>query len=351
MYRLTRRLHRGDNRGVLVRLVLTGCLAACVRPAVAHKVPSPPDTAVVVIDSTTPFLTWATSASRAGSADPVETYRHEVAASYPGFDRYVRTVMAARGAPYERAVRHALDQWNDGENELRALRDRIPGEVQRATGLLRGTFPDFDPKMEVRQLHSLGFFDGATRVIDGQYTLLFGVDVIAKYHRGQDLGPFFVHELFHTYTAQRHGLDGRSSRLVESAIEETQERQEPLYEALWDEGLATYVSLWLVPGASAAAAMLDVPNGLVARCVEHRATLARRLRGVLSTRDPGTYATWFYPGPKDPEIPGRAAYYFGFEVARRLHAKQQMEALLGLHGEALRLVIDAELVGLSAAGP
>ena len=188
--------------------------------------------------------------------------------------------------------------------------------------------------------------DGGTRVLDGQFYLLFGVDMIARYHRGQDLAPLFAHELFHVYYAQRHAEDGRSTKLVESIKEEAEERSDPLYRSLWDEGLATYVSEVLSPGATPASLMLDTPAGLAAACDRNRAFLIDDLRHELDSRDAQTYASYFFGGPVTGERPARAGYYFGYLVAKSLAARRPMTELVALDGPPLRQAIDDTLASL-----
>jgi hypothetical protein len=78
-------------------------------------------------------------------------------------------------------------------------------------------------------LVSLGVFDEGVRPVNGYPTLLFGVDVIARMGiRRTSLAALFDHELFHIYHRQITGMGGG--------------RGDPLYRALWEEGLATYVS-------------------------------------------------------------------------------------------------------------
>ena len=66
--------------------------------------------------------------------------------------------------------------------------------------------------------------DGGTRSVKGQRYLVFGADVMARVTTPGRERPFFHHELFHVYN--------------EKFFSEC----DPLWCALWMEGLAVYVS-------------------------------------------------------------------------------------------------------------
>ena len=73
----------------------------------------------------------------------------------------------------------------------------------------------------------------------GQSAHAFGVEMIALLHPARELPAFFHHELFHIYQAQQVG--------AAAPPDDTQ----PVWWALWNKGLATYVSWKLNPTLTA----------------------------------------------------------------------------------------------------
>jgi hypothetical protein len=147
---------------------------------------------------------------------------------------------------------------------MRKLSDSLESDLPLYLSDFQKTFPDFACQNSIYFLVSLGAFDGGVRPVNGYPALLFGVDVIARVHPQDELGALFDHELFHMYHRQITGMGGG--------------RGDPLYRALWEEGLATYVSGVLNPRVSESA-ILGRPEDLAARqstsCLESPANYSR----------------------------------------------------------------------------
>lgn len=101
------------------------------------------------------------------------------------------------------------------------------------------TFPDFRCQEEIEFGPSFLHFDGHDyKDGDGHLHMLFGVDAIAILHGPEDMPAFFAHELFHIYHRQVVGAA-------------TPNPDNLVWWALWEEGLATYVSQRMNPGLDA----------------------------------------------------------------------------------------------------
>src|SRR5690606_38120584 len=111
-----------------------------------------------------------------------------------------------------------------------------------AVAHFREFFPDSTAALPTYFLHSLGEMDGGTREIGGKAVMIFGADGIAMYHTPDTIGPFFGHELFHV----EHGV----------YFPECQ----PVWCALWTEGLATAAAEKMNPGIGPQALMLETPR-------------------------------------------------------------------------------------------
>lgn len=294
-------------------------------------------------DDSNVWLTfWAKAKSEAPDAQAAR-YEAEVAPTLPGYWDYIVATSDSKAAAEERVAKQ-VSVFAELEPKYRAVATRAPKDLDVALGAMRQKFPDFDPKVEIRLLHGLGNMDGGTRVMRGQYYLLFGLDVMARLHTWNDDRAFFAHELFHTYNDQKLGRDGRSAHLVESIEEETHALSHPLYEALWNEGLATYVSEWAVPGASHASMLLTIPEDLEPVCHANLDWLVADLTAKLDSTSPVDYAAYFQlKKSDDPRRPRRARYCVGYLVAKKLHETVPMTKLVSLEGAELRARIAATL--------
>jgi hypothetical protein len=89
-------------------------------------------------------------------------------------------------------------------------------------------------------------------------------------------------------------------------------------EALWSEGLATFVSWRMNPGVSLDIALLQpgIPEG----ANPHLADIAKDLLAHLDDKDEATYRHYFVGGGQEPGYPPRAGYFVGTLVAQNLSA-------------------------------
>jgi hypothetical protein len=206
------------------------------------------------------------------------------------------------------------------EATMRELSGRIDAELPRQLALFKQHFPDFQCTTPVYFLFAAGAFDGAVRQVSGRTTLLFGLDVIARMH-GDMLSPLFVHELFHIY-----------QRAVVPVA------PEKLYWAVWQEGLATYVSRQLNPDVpeSGICCLPDVPSVTAAM-----PTLIPDLLSRLDSEQQEDYARYLLGGTTD--IPARSGYYLGYRVAAQLAKDRSLSDLALLQPEVVRPLMEASL--------
>ena len=155
------------------------------------------------------------------------------------------------------------------------------------------SFPDFSCSIHVAFGNSLLHFDGNVSGNKGNRRLLFGIDMIALLHNAKDLPTLFSHELFHVYHQQVLG------RLIPKDDSVT-------WWAMWEEGLATYVSMRM----NAPAAEQDVlwfPKNLVADMKKPGASQSAASGMLTHFRDSKDYGKWFQTGSSAPGLPPRAA--------------------------------------------
>jgi hypothetical protein len=214
------------------------------------------------------------------------------------------------------------------------VRRTLDADTQQAAVQFRKTFPDFVSRRPIMVVCSLGGFDGGTRPVEGAETLLFGPDVIAVIRpRGFNLRPFLEHELFHVHFANLHP-----------------DAPETVGEALWEEGLATYVSAALNPGATHDE--ISVPDALIAEASPRIPELSRRLLAHLDDPADGpTYKQFFYGSTeKVTEVPPRSGYVIGWRIAQELGQTRSLAELARMPPAESRAQVERALRRMAEAG-
>lgn len=184
-------------------------------------------------------------------------------------------------------------------------------------------FPDFRCNFPIYLLPSLGQLDGAGRVVNGQPSLLIGVDNAATEYTQKTLRIFVDHELFHRYHFQVAGFsDDKGDHDI-------------LWRTLWAEGLATYASEMLNPGATLQDALI-LPKDLVTKAQPQLTSLIAQIMPDLDRSDPKMFAAFFEYHAADTVIPSRAGYYLGARVAEQLALKGSLFTLAHLQADAAK---------------
>ena len=214
------------------------------------------------------------------------------------------------------------------------VRRSLDADLQEAAGQFRKTFSGFVSRRPVSVVCSLGAFDGGTRKVEGTSMLLFGPDVIAAIRpRGFNLRPFLEHELFHVHHEAL--LPGAPENVAQS---------------LWEEGLATYVSAALNPGATHDE--ISVPDALIAEATPRLPELASRLLAHLDDSDEGpVYRQFFYGSTeKSPEVPPRSGYVLGWRIAEAAGKTRSLAQLAVMTPAESRALVEEALRTLARPG-
>jgi len=214
---------------------------------------------------------------------------------------------------------------------IRVLNDRLQTDLQTYIRDFAVVFPDFHPSTPVYFTVSLGHFNGAVREVGGKDALLFGVDFIARDGPDAKVSVLFDHELFHQYQAS----------LEFPQSDDTGQ----LWQSLWGEGLATYVSWRMNPSADDNDVLFD--KTLTARARPLLPSLAADLLQNLRSKDPDEYEKYFSGSVTDKNIPARSGYFVGFLIASRLGQSSTPLALAHMHGPELRSQIEQALRSLA----
>lgn len=291
--------------------------------------PSPerPATALEIHNIAGDFVTFWDSTQGMTTAQRIVIFKREIAPKFPGFYGFARFDGQMTEAQRDVTIARAIEGFGSVREAYVGKLKGFDQNLARNVAVFTETFPDFRPATPVWVLHSLGEFDGGTRDIDGKTSLFFGIDGMVAFH-GKDVrseAAFFHHELFHVYHYPRFG------------------KCEPIWCALWREGLATYVAARLNPEASEAELLLTTPDNMAATTRAQLLPSLRALRPVLLLKDDKAESDLFgFGGPPLSALPQRRGYYLGFLVAKELGRTHDLRALATMPAaQAQPLVIEA----------
>ena len=174
------------------------------------------------------------------------------------------------------------------------------------------SFPDFTLTTPIYLVHSLGEMDGGTRTLSGDYSLIFGVDGMVRYHDFDDETAFFYHELFHVYHEPSFG------------------QCDLIWCDAWREGLAVYVASQLHPGASESELLLDFPKGLANSVRGQLLMSLKHLESVNQSNDNKAYKGLFQTDTDATGLPARRCYYLGYLIAQEASKNHTLATLASL---------------------
>jgi hypothetical protein len=260
-------------------------------------------------------------------------FKRDIGSRFPDFYGIARFGGERSEAEQDNVIRHAIEGFPAIRERYMERAARFDSALPQAVASFTRRFPDFRPSVPVYVLHSLGEADGGTRSLPHGDVLFFGIDSMVRFHGNGDDTPFFHHELFHTY---------HTPRLADCA-------GGPMWAYLWIEGLATYVSKALNPGASEAELLLDIPAGMAAR---YRDTLAESLaqfEQVADSTDRAVYRDLFTRASTG-SLPGRRGYYLGYLVAAEAARTRDLPTLASLGCPQVREVVFSTIHTLRTSG-
>jgi hypothetical protein len=329
------------------RAFLLGSLAvACGAPARPGRVVG--GAPFRVIDTMPAFWAYWDEARTLAIDDAVALFDRTLRRAHP--EIYAPSVLQLPVEGFDAAlaqrVRELVERMPRIEAALRAVDARAREALDEGVARFVRAIPDFDWDGDCYLMVSLDAFNGAGRLVRDRAALLFGLDVIAD--RQPDADPLLLvhHELYHFY---QHGPPEPPT----------------LSDMLWIEGLATYASLALNPGARVRDALpfshlhdpsnprLDDPERRIdfeRDMPRYRAELGAMLLERLGSSESEDYQAFFLgrAGDRLGERPVRSAYYFGLRVVERLARGRTLVELGALDpltqrdaiSEALRSIVD-----------
>ena len=218
--------------------------------------------------------------------------------------------------------------------EVRAVEKYLVTNTPKYMAQFERTFADYRCDFTFYIAPSFGNLDGSAATVGGKYLIVFAPDFIPRIHALSDLKILIDHETFHVYHHQATGVFGAAEQLP------------TIEEALWSEGLATFVSWRMNPRVSLDIALMQ--PGLPAAAQSHLQSMVAELRQHLGEKDEATYGRFFQGGNAPEGCPSRSGYYIGFLIAQDLSKRYSLQQLAHLKGAVLHEAIVAELDRIGA---
>lgn len=245
------------------------------------------------VDLATPFEQTALETAGQAEGARIAAVRSRIDAMLPG--------LYPKGTGTDKRIGAALHRFSLEREDYDHVVADFPIALNGAIARFQRVFHGFASPLPIYLYHSLGQRDGGSDYLQPgkRHVMLFGADMIAKYHNDDSLEPFLIHELFHLEHA-RHFADC-----------------DPLWCTLWQEGLAVQATATLVPQATDHQLLLDIPAPI-------RAATDRRWPAALcfvaahfDDTDGTATASALQMGGHPPDgLPDRFGYYLGLRLAQ-----------------------------------
>jgi hypothetical protein len=269
------------------------------------------------------------------AAEQVAEFKARVAPVFPGFYSAERLKDQFTPAQYDGLIADSIKEFPTLRAQYVKKAQQFESDLPKYIETFKVVFPDFQPPADIYVLHSLGEMDGGTRPVDGKIKFIFGVDAMAKFHGPGSESAFFHHELFHFYHGPLLGQCGDG----------------PVWAALWNEGLAVYVSKALNPDASEEELLLEVPNKMAERTRAVLPQALAQLEGVLDKTDFPSYAGVFLRRGNAGDLPPRRGYYLGYLVAQEAAKTHDVRVLAKLNCSQVKEIVYSGMRALRAKYP
>ncbi|MFL6756692.1 MAG: hypothetical protein ACJ8FC_06890 [Sphingomicrobium sp.] len=230
---------------------------------------------------------------------------------------------------YDFRVLVQLKTYPQRRNAVLAVSRRFNAQFAPARQKFEAVFGPVNARQPALLIDSMGELDGGMRKLKGRSTLLFGADLIAEFHAGQSLNAFFYHELFHLY---------HEPTVIECMA---------VWCSLWEEGLATYVSSKLDPGASDDELVLNLPEPIRPAVEADRQSAVCAIVRRMDSNTDRDFSAFFMGDDQMPGFPSRMGYYIGYLVAADIGRTHTIRQMTDMSLVEARPFIDASLARMA----
>jgi hypothetical protein len=309
---------RPGRRWTLAPTVLLALGIACAHGSATG--PTAPRT-IEQINVVPDFLAAWQEVRNAPRAEQVSRTRQALLASHP--ELFGPDVFGP-GASLDRDLEKLLVEMPRLEPKLRALSERMPGELERSARRFLDEFPELSWSGPAASSLSFSYFETVWRTVEGRRTLVLGLDAMAFY-RGPyaPVGPVVHHALASALLPAWKGPGPA-----------------PVWWALWEEAFPLAAVRTFDPDASDADLRLTEEG----KDPAYLAALARRVRGVLdSARETDRKAL-------TAAAPASGGRWLAMRVGQHVLAGRTLHDAPRLEGPQLRSAIEAALLALERPG-
>lgn len=279
---------------MLARLLLALLAALLLTAPSAARTLAP----LHLVDLTDDFDAVWTRTEKLPDAERAPAFKAAFAEILPGF--YSETRLKRTAAQYDERLLKGLKAYPDQRADIVRVAGEFDGMFQPARQTFEAQFGPMQGYPPIYLVNSLGEFDGGTRELSGATVLLFGADMIARYHATGRVEPFFHHELFHLY--HERAFAGCPQ----------------IWCSLWTEGLAVHVAKTLTPDATDDELLLTQPEPIRAQVEANRTAAVCAVVARLDDTSDEAGEALFSFRRMSPELPPRFGYYVGYLVAAEL---------------------------------
>ncbi|MCU0727181.1 MAG: hypothetical protein MUE73_15570 [Planctomycetes bacterium] len=314
-----------DRFAILLALLLA-------LPALAPAAPAEPSPEAIKPEITNlldDFVAYEAAAREAPPEARDAKWDEMLAAKHPVFfaDAIYRRLEGEERAKHRR---YCIDTfWKDVAARLPAMRDHyrhVAAFVTARVGAFARQFPDLAAAPPIYLTISFSFRGKQLTVGDREVIGLgleyFPTDGFTQFNLTLD------HEVFHYYHLKY--FDGGRG----------------LYRALWQEGMATYVSGLLNPGKRMTEVLGFTPEK-VTKCAGMLPAMATELRDNLTSTDHALRRAYFGAEDNDRGIPPEAGYYVGLLLVAALSESRDITELARLSPEQVLALLPSALTALA----
>jgi hypothetical protein len=303
------------------------CALAAVLLVATPAVAKPKGGGLTLVDLTEDFgVTWERT-EPLPDAERVAAFKRRFASLLPGF--YSEARLGQPAEKYDARLLARLKDWPEQKAGIEGVARQFDGMFQPALKTFESRFGPMRGYAPIYLVHSLGEFDGGTRRLPQGVVLLFGADMIARYHATGAIQPFFHHELFHLY----------HSRFFAEC--------EQVWCSLWTEGLAVHVAKTLNPSATDDELLLTQPGPIRPEVDADRTAAVCAVVARLDSADPQAAEALFSFRRLGPGLPPRFGYYVGYLAAAEMGRTRSPQQLARMPAAQVRAELEKALRGLA----
>ena len=307
--------------------LLPAAIAALLLSASAVAAFEKPKRSPGYVSLTKQFSAFADKTASMPREERVALFRKELGPLFPDF---YEPSKGQSEAEFNASVAAALEHFPTVRADYEQAERGFPHAFNTAMKHFRKTFPGFPPATPIWFLHSLNQMDGGVREFEGRTQMIFGADLIGKYHSDESLETFLTHELFH--------LENR--RWFNGCNEQT------IWCSLWVEGGATYASAVLTPNVTDHMLMLDVPAPIRPAVDAEWRNVICKVAADLERSDEATYGSYFLMG-KPQAFPSRWGYYVGYRMMQRIGTKRTLLQIDHTDSDTAHMLVKREIEAMA----